>query len=144
MQHKRTTHFPLFEGYCRKNAIDSKEIVATISGTKVTLKVAANEDTKAKGYMGSDEPINNDGMLFVYEMPDDLGFWMKNVSFALDIIFFDDKFNYINHHTMDPYDGEQDSELQIYKSDKPAMYAVELKSGWVESNTNGSNITLKI
>lgn len=125
---------PLFEGYCRKNDIDGKEIVAIISGHKVTLKVAAKDDTQAKGLMGSDEPEEDTGMIFVYDMPILLHFWMKNVDFPLDIIFFDENMDYINHTTMDPYNGESDDELKRYNSDKPAQYAVELKSGWCDKN----------
>ena len=89
MQRITNRVIPMFEGYCRKNEIDGKEIVATISGNKVTLKVAANDDTKAKGLMGSDEPGDDNGMIFVYEAPAILDFWMKNVEYDLDILFFE-------------------------------------------------------
>lgn len=134
MQYKRNHIIPLFEGFCRKNQIDGKEIEIDISGSPVTLKVAANEDTKSKGFMNSDEPRGDNGILFVYEIPDILRFWMKNVKFPLDIIFFDENKEYVSHTTMKPYDGEKDNELEIYKSEKPAMYAVELPAGWCNSN----------
>lgn len=135
----------MFEGYCRKNEIDGKEIVAAISGNKVTLTVAANDDTKAKGLMGSDEPEENEGMIFVYEAPAILDFWMKNVNYDLDILFFDEKSNLVDHMTMSAYQGESDNELEIYKSRVPAMYAVELRAGWFNDNVKSKdNVTLRI
>jgi uncharacterized membrane protein (UPF0127 family) len=133
----------MFEGFCRKNDIDKKEIVARISGTPLKLIVAANDDTKAKGLMDSDEPDGNNGMIFIYENPSILDFWMKNVDYALDILFFDAELNLVDHFTMDPYNGESDDDLKIYKSKEPAQYAVELKSGWADSNLKDSDLTLK-
>lgn len=133
----------MFEGFCRKNDIDGKEIVARISGSPVKLKVAANDDTKAKGLMGSDEPGSNTGMIFIYENPSILDFWMKNVDYALDILFFDSELNLVDHFTMDPYNGESDQDLKIYKSKVPAQYAVELRSGWANANLKEKDLTLK-
>lgn len=134
MQYKQTTYIPLFEGFCRKNQIDGKKIPANISGVPVKLKVAANDDTKMQGYMNSDEPSGNEGMLFVYDIEDIIGFWMKNVSFPLDIIFFDSDMQEVDRMTMKAYNGEKDEELEIYKPSKPARFAVELPAGWCESN----------
>ncbi len=145
MQRITNRIIPMFEGYCRKNDIDGKEIVALISGNKVTLKVAANDNTKAKGLMESDEPGDMDGMIFVYETPQILDFWMKNVEYDLDILFFDENLKLVDHFTMDAYQGESDDRLKIYKSKVPAMYAVELKSGWYNDNIKSNdNIKLKI
>ena len=134
MQYTRTKIIPMFEGFCRRSEIDGKEIVATISGTKVNLRVAANEDTKAKGLMGSDEPKDNNGMLFVYDIPDHLGFWMKNVNYPLDILFFDENLEIVDRHTMDPYNGESNEDIKVYYSRTKAMYAVELRAGWYNEN----------
>ena len=122
---------PLFEGYCLKNQIDGKDITASISGHPIKLKVASSEDTQRKGLMGSSEPGYNEGMIFIYDVDDELQFWMKNVKFKLDIIFFDSKLNYINSFTMDEYDGSPDPDIKRYSSNGAAMYAVELKAGWI-------------
>jgi uncharacterized protein len=143
MQYIRNSIIPMFEGFCRKNEIDGKEIVSTISGIKVTLKVAANDDTKAKGLMGSDEPVNNNGMIFVYELDGILDFWMKNVEYPLDILFFNSKLELVDNFTMSPYTGESDEDLKIYKSKVPAQYAVELRTGWYDDNIDSDNVKLK-
>lgn len=126
--------FPLFEGYCRKNDVDGKEIVATISGHRVKLKVAANNDTQMQGFMDKDEPEDDQGIIFVYDQELPLQFWMKNVNFPLDILFFDSKMNLVDNFTMDPYNGEDDDKLKRYQTKVPARFAVELKSGWCDKN----------
>jgi uncharacterized membrane protein (UPF0127 family) len=125
---------PLFEGYCRKNDMDGREIVATISGVPVKLKIAANNTTQMKGFMHEDEPEDDRGILFLYDNEIPLQFWMKNVNFPLDILFFDSNMNLINNYTMDSYNGETDVDLKRYNSERPAQYAVELKSGWCNKN----------
>ena len=143
MQYITKSIIPLFEGYCRKSAIDGKEIVARISGHPVKLIVAANDNTKAKGMMGSSEPDDTHGMIFVYEEPSILDFWMKNVEYPLDILFFGSDFELVDHFTMDPYNGESDESLKIYKSKEPAQYAVELKAGWADKNLKDSDLMLQ-
>jgi len=125
---------PLFEGYCRKNDIDGREIVASISGVPVKLKVAANDDTQMKGFMGSDEPEDNKGILFVYDVEMPLQFWMKDVDFPLDILFFDSNMDLIDNFTMEAYNGEGEEDIKHYQSKSPARFAVELKSGWCDKN----------
>jgi uncharacterized membrane protein (UPF0127 family) len=134
---------PMFEGYCRRDQIDGKHLTVYISGRPVKVKVAANDSTKQLGFMHQDEPSNDSGILFVYDVEDILRFWMKNVKFSLDILFFDSKMQLVDHFTMDPYNGESDKDLKIYKSSKPAQYAVELKAGWADMNLKGSDSTLK-
>lgn len=134
MQVPNKTILPLFEGYCRKNDIDGKEITANISGVTVKLKVAANEDTQMKGFMNQDEPEDNKGILFVYDTEMPLQFWMKNVQFPLDILFFDSGMNLVDNFTMSAYNNESDEDLKRYQCKNPARYAVELKSGWCDKN----------
>ena len=129
------SRLPLFEEYCRKNDIDGKTITGEISGISIKLKVASTPESQAKGYSDSlQSPAENHGIIFVYDEIQPLSFWMKKVNFPLDIIFFDDDCNYINHHTMDPGHDEDDSKLPQYKSKVPARYAVELPAGWCEKN----------
>lgn len=131
----RSISLSLFEEYCRKFDIDGKEIEATVSDVKLMLTIASTEQSQAKGYSDHDSsPSDNKGMLFVYDRPMPLAFWMKRVKFPLDIIFFDDNMEYINHETMDPDDDLPDEKLTQYRSLIPARYAVELPAGWCEKN----------
>jgi uncharacterized membrane protein (UPF0127 family) len=129
------TSIPLFESYCKRSAIDGKEIIAKISGVPLKLMVASTPESQMKGYMNHETgPVGNRGLLFVYDQPQPLSFWMKNVHFPLDIIFFDDVMDYVGHETMDPAHDVEDEQIPQYRSKKPARFAVELEAGWCEKN----------
>jgi len=139
-----TTTVPLFETFCRKNQVDGKTISAEISGKPLNLKVATTPHSQAKGYMGAtEEPKDGEGILFVYDGEQPLSFWMKDVPFALDIIFFDSNMKYLGHQTMASHKGEPDHEIPQYFSGKPARFAVEVKSGWCKDHL-GDECTLSI
>lgn len=130
----KDNRFPLFEEYCKKMDIDGKEINATVSGVDLKLIVLATPQSQAKGFMEEPEPAENTGLLFVYDKVEPLSFWMKNVKFPLDIIFFDDHMKYIHHCTMEPGHDVEDHRQPQYHSKKPARFAVELPAGWCEKN----------
>jgi uncharacterized protein len=132
-----SNHQPLqlFEQFCKKNDIDGKEISAKISGVLLKLKVCSTKSSQEKGYSQElNGPSENKGMLFVYDEDQPLSFWMKEVKFPLDIIFFDSSLEYIDHHTMAPGHDVADHDLPKYQSKKPARFAVELPGGWCEKN----------
>ena len=134
-QFVRRNSIPLFESYCKRNEIDGKEILARISGVPLKLMVASTPESQMKGYMNHETgPLGNRGIIFVYDQPQPLSFWMKNVKFPLDIIFFDDLMNYVGHETMDPAHEVDDERIPTYKSKRPARFAVELEAGWCEKN----------
>ena len=125
---------PLFEGYCRQDQIDGKEVSASIGDSKLKLKVMSTPDSMNSGYSKFPEPKDGEGLLFVYDREMPLEFWMKKVDFPLDIIFFDSMMNLVNHLTMDPCGDLKDEDLPIYRSEEPARFAVEVKSGWCDRN----------
>lgn len=61
-----------------------------INGKEYNVTVASTEDEKEKGLMNVSEMPENEGMLFVYDEPQTLGFWMKDTKLPLDIIFIDE------------------------------------------------------
>ncbi len=125
---------PLFEGYCRQNKIDGKDISALIGNNQLNLKVMSTPESMNSGYSKFTEPTEQEGLLFVYDKEMPLEFWMKLVDFPLDIIFFDSLMNIVNHLTMEPCGNLKEEDLPIYRSSKPAQFAVELKSGWCYRN----------
>ena len=132
----------LFETFCRKNQVDGKTITAEICGVPLELKVASTPKSQSKGFMGAESsPKENEGILFVYDGEQPLSFWMKDVSFPLDIIFFDTNMEYLSHETMEPHKNEPDDLIPRYNSNKPARFAVELESGWCKKNLK-DNATL--
>ena len=54
---------------------------------RIDIEIADNPDKRAIGLMFRSSLPDNAGMLFIYEKPQPLFFWMKNTYIPLDIIF---------------------------------------------------------
>ncbi len=61
--------------------------VVKIAGQTIYLEVAQTPQQQATGLMHRTELANNRGMLFPFNPPQAVAFWMKNVPIPLDIIF---------------------------------------------------------
>jgi uncharacterized membrane protein (UPF0127 family) len=62
-----------------------------IGSAEIKAEVVDNEEARMKGLSGRDSLANDEGMLFVFEKPDIYPFWMKDMQFAIDIIWIKDK-----------------------------------------------------
>jgi uncharacterized membrane protein (UPF0127 family) len=115
--------------------VDGLPVTAKIGDVPLKLTALTTPNSQAKGYMGAEaQPKEDEGLLFIYDRPMPLSFWMKNVKFPLDIIFFDSDRKYLGHSSMAPHAGERDHELPRYSSKKPARFAVELCAGWCKKH----------
>jgi uncharacterized membrane protein (UPF0127 family) len=135
MDSNHSLNIPLFESYCEQNNIDGRSIDCEIGTFPFNLTVASTPISLMKGYQNEENPPpNNEGMLFVYPKPAELSFWMKNVSFPLDIMFFDSDKNLVEYATMD-----ENSYPNTYRSSVPCQYAIETRAGWCKENISDIN-----
>jgi len=105
--------------------------------TLVNAEIADTPEERETGLMYRKSMKDDDGMLFVFEREIMLNFWMKNTLIPLDIAYID-KNGVINEiYHMKPLDVSV-----TYNSIKPAMYALEVNSGWFARHKikNGSKI----
>lgn len=61
-----------------------------INGKSYNVKEATTQEEKEKGLQGIDSLPKDEGMLFIYDPPQNVSFTMKEVKFPLDIIFIDE------------------------------------------------------
>lgn len=73
-----------------------KEINIRVGSEEYLVKVAQTEDEKEQGLQGVESLAENEGMLFIFEEPDTVSFWMKDTLIPLDIIFIDEDLNVIS------------------------------------------------
>ena len=59
--------------------------------SNLLVKIAVDDNTKQKGLMNIKQLKTHNGMLFIYDAPQIVKFWMYNTFIPLDIIFIDDR-----------------------------------------------------
>lgn len=95
-----------------------------IGDREYKVKVARTPEEKAKGLQGITELGEDEGMLFIYDKPSTINFWMKNTLIPLDIIFIDD-----DEEVISIYKGEPNSESIVEEDNVKYVLEVNQNSG---------------
>lgn len=75
-----------------------------IGDKEYNVEVARTEEEKVKGLQEKESLGEDEGMLFVYDEPQELAFWMKDTAIPLDIVFIDEDGEVISVQQGQPYD----------------------------------------
>lgn len=105
--------------------------VTLVDGARrVTLEVEVADTvaTRARGLMHRPWLAEYAGMLFLFESPQRLAFWMKNTWIPLSIAFIDAGWRIVDLQDMDP--PAPGGEIPIYVSRQQAQYALEVNQGF--------------
>lgn len=76
-----------------------------IGDKEYNVTCARTEEERVKGLQGVTELKEDEGMLFFFDEPQTVGFWMKDTKVPLDIIFIDEDMEVISI-----YQGEPESD----------------------------------
>ncbi|MCL2871489.1 MAG: DUF192 domain-containing protein [Betaproteobacteria bacterium] len=110
----------------------------TIGGHAVTAEVAQTPEQRERGLMYRFTLPNGRGMLFVFDHPQPLSFWMKNTPAPLSIAFIDSHGTILNIRDMEPND-----ETTLHRSQGDALYALEVREGWFTEQGIKAGATVK-
>ena len=75
-----------------------------IGDKEYNVEVARTEEEKVKGLQEKESLGEDEGMLFVYDEPQEIAFWMKDTAIPLDIVFMDEDGEVISVKQGQPYD----------------------------------------
>lgn len=116
--------------------VEIKSDSGTIS-RKVKAAIAHPGEQWKLGLSAADSMPENGGMLFESDDENDVTFWMKDMSFGLDIVYVgaDRKITSI-HHAPEPADGDSGTEQQ-YRFSGTGQYVFEVNYNW----TTRHNVT---
>lgn len=96
----------------------------TINGHRLTAEIAATVPARTVGLMRRFSLQPDHGMLFVFNAPQPLAFWMKDTYVPLSIAFIGADGRILNIEDMSPRTEN------THESRGPAMFALEMKKGW--------------
>lgn len=111
------------------NNKESNLVDITIGDKKYKVEIADTPEKQKKGLMGRESLPEDQGMLFIYDEPQDLSYWMKNTLISLDIIFIDDDMEVVSVKQ-----GQPMSEEPITENDVQYVLEVNSNSGIEEGD----------
>lgn len=111
------------------NDKESNLVKITIGDRTYKVEIADTPEKQKKGLMGRESLPSDQGMLFIYDEPQDVSYWMKNTSVSLDIIFIDDDMEVISVKQ-----GQPMSEEPITEKDVQYVLEVNVDSGIEEGD----------
>ena len=130
--------------YADKHDLSVQEIlypadpVMHIGDYAVYIDIADTPETRERGLSGRNDLGGLNGLLFIFDQPDYHGIWMKEMKFAIDVIWISEDLEVIGiTENLTP-----DSYPRIFEPPKKALYAVETNPGYAE--TLGINVGDKV
>ncbi len=99
-------------------------------GETIFADLAKTEEERTRGLMFRNTLNDDQGMLFVFEQEEFYSFWMKNMNFAIDILWLDRQKRIVHlEHNVPPC---KKAPCPSYAPLVPAKYVLELKAGSIE------------
>lgn len=101
-----------------------------INNNKLFIEIADTAEKRTLGLSNRPSLAEDSGLLFIFEKPGYYQFWMKDMSFSIDIAWIDENKNIIHiENDVSPKDFPK-----TYVSLSHALYVLETNSGYFEKN----------
>lgn len=94
-------------------------------------EVMATPQGREKGLMYRESMPEDQGMLFIFDQPGEYVFWMKNMTFPIDIVWLDEEKRVV-HTELDVPPCLKDP-CPLYAPQAKALYVLEIAAGQIEA-----------
>ncbi len=118
--------FVILFAFFRQNELKNEVI---LNGKAFFVETANTPAAMERGLSGHAPLADNQGMLFVFPTPGNYGFWMKDMTFPLDIIWFDANLR-VTHieKALSP-----DTYPTIFYPNADSLYVLEVNAGQADA-----------
>lgn len=97
-----------------------------IGGVDMVVTLARTEEERQQGLSDTESLPAMTGKLFIFEQPARYGFWMKDMNYAIDIIWIDENYKVVHiEESVSP-----DTFPESFKPSAPALYVLETNAGF--------------
>ncbi len=128
----------------RLRAIEQRAQIS-INNPFIIADVARSGLEQAVGLSGRTVLNVNEGMLFLFDEPDSYGFWMKDMTFPIDIVWINgDKIVGVTERVFPPPEGTPPEAMKIHYPPEPVDRVLELVAGRVKLLRAGPGATVEI
>jgi uncharacterized membrane protein (UPF0127 family) len=108
----------------------------SFAGATLTVELAKTSTDQERGLSYRDSMPLDHGMLFVFDKEATVGFWMHEMRFPLDIIWFNSQRQVVYiQQNLEPCTPQN---CPVFSPSTGAMYVLEVNAGFVKSH----NVTL--
>ena len=99
-------------------------------GSSIVAELAVTDLERMRGLMFREHLGEDQGMLFIFDQEDKHSFWMKNMTFAIDILWLDREKRIVHIERRVP--PCRKNPCPSYAPNYPALYVLELMAGMAE------------
>ncbi|MBF0489452.1 MAG: DUF192 domain-containing protein [Candidatus Omnitrophica bacterium] len=105
---------------------------ACVKDVCVKVEVVRSSEDMRRGLQGREGLADHQGMLFVFESEDIQRFWMKDMKFAIDMLWIDASNRIVSiASSVAPC---QKDPCEVYASSQKALYVLEIPAGFSLKN----------
>lgn len=114
-------------GSATKTLENQEHVDVMLGGMPLRIVIADTTATRYRGLSGIQRLEDDEGMLFVFDRPDILEFWMKDMEIPLDIMWFDEEGTLIHiEENLSP-----ETYPTSFAAPDPALYVLEVRAGFI-------------
>jgi len=104
--------------------------IISIGPTTLQVEIASTDAEREQGLSDRTSLVPGHGMLFVFDPPKDVSFWMKDMQFSLDMVFADADGVITKIDT----NVTPASYPELFPSGSPIMYVLEIPAGYAAAH----------